>query len=357
MNRGTGVSTGALLVGSLLHDEFKNLGREIWRRGRKRGIDYILGPPSYRGYSPRKMVDRSLGRIRSVRRASTKRRLTRGRYAKRYRTRTRPKVRRYRARRAMGTNGPAFRSRMRRTRYRVELGERMGFMPSRKHMATGSTTSAVDKVLHATRLVNIPYSDTDNVMNTRVGRLCDVTGVKFRAWISLKSNIIESSVIWSDPIQVRWAVINPRENTGELTDVTNGNNFFMSDSPAADDTDNFPSTGNCFKYMNRKINSRRYGVLQEGSFLLSNDPAATNTRVNPRSKKFISFYVPIKRQMKWANNGTATEDAFPNANIQFVWWFVKQGDKDTAQVYAANTPFDYHNERITYFKNAEALVG
>lgn len=193
-------------------------------------------------------------------------------------------------------------------------------------------------------------------MNARTGRLADVIGVKFRAWISLKSTFTEASEIFTDPIQVRWAIINPKENTGETTDISTGTNFFQSDSPAQDDATDFPATGNTFVYMNRKINQRRYGVLQEGSFLLSNDPASNNTRVAPRSKKFLSFYIPIYRQMKWGINTAGETGYYPNANIHFVYWFTKQGDKDDAQAFSINQPFDFHYEHITYFRNPEILT-
>lgn len=350
-------STFAVLAGNALHDEFKALSKTIWQRGRKRFANYVLGPQTYYRNSNRKMVDRSLGRLRSVRRRSTRTRLSR-RYARRKRRAPYRRVmRRTRARRAMGTNGPAFRSRLKFSRYRAQLGQQIGYCPSRRSLKTGGSSLVQDKRLDQVRLVNIPYSDTDNVMNTRTGRICDVSGVKFRAWFSLKDNLIESSGIWDNPIHIRWAIVNPRENTGEQADVTAGTNWFMSDNPGEDDTTDFPSTGNCFKYMNRKINTRRYGVLQEGTFLLANDPAASNTRVDMRSKKFLTFWLPIKRQMKWGNNGTLTQDAYPNANIHFVMWYVAMGDKDTAQKFSGSQPFDFTYERITYFKNAEVLSG
>ncbi len=347
-------STFAVLGGNLLYDEAKELWREGRRRTRRNLWEYLL--PRTKSKEPRRMVDRSLGRLRAVRRARTKRRLnSRVRSYKRRRTAYRYKrTMRGRARRAMGTNGPAFRSRQRYSRYRAELGERIGYMPSRKTNFTASISTHTDKRLHTVRLVRVPWSDTDDVMNVRTGRLVDVVGVKFRAWISLKDNLVESSVIWQNPIHMRWAIINPRENTGADIDITAGTNFFQSDDPGTDDANNFPTTGNAFKYMNRKINSRRYGVLQEGSFLISNDPAADNTRVAPRSKKFISFYIPIKRQMKWA--GTSGSSDYPNANLHFVYWFVSMGDKDTAQKFAADAPCDFTYEHITYFKNPEVLT-
>lgn len=338
------------VLGSLLYQEAKEVFKTGWRRGRKRLADYVLGPPYYLRNN-RRMVDRSLGRLRAVRRASTKRRLGRGR---KRRGTYRRRVRRVRARRAMGTNGPAFRSRFKFSRYKAELGQRLGYNPSKRTAYDGASATSVDKTLYTKKLVRVGWSDSDEVMNKRSGRLVDVVGVKFRAWFSLKENLVESSGIWDNPIQVRWAIINPRENTGADADITAGTNFFNSVDPGADDSVDFPATGNAFKYMNRKINTRRYGVLQEGTFIISNDPAANNTRVNMGAKKFLSFYVPIRTQMKWP--GTSTGGDYPNANLHFVYWYVALGDKDTAQKFAASQPFDFHYEKINYFRNAEVLA-
>lgn len=346
------------VAGYALYNEASHLASEFKRRIRKSVANRILGPPTYRTFSDHRPRTYDLMRIRSVRRRSTMNRLNRGRKRKyrSYRTRRYKRARgRGRARSAMGTNGPSFRSRMRKTRYRVELGERIGYMPSRRTGYNGGSSINQDKRLDVTRLVKVGYSDTDNIMNSRTGRLCDVIGVKFRAWFTLKTELVENSPIWDNPIQIRWAIINPQDNTGANSDISTGTNFFVSTDPGEDDTVNFPNTGTCFKYMNRKINTRKYGVLQEGSFLLSNDPAANNTRVDMKSKKFISFYVPIKRQMKWPNNGISDADAYPNANISFVWWFVKMGDKDTAQQFNTTQPMDWHYEHITYFRNADIL--
>jgi hypothetical protein len=345
------------VIGNLLYNEAKELFFTGWRRARKRLADRVLGPPYYYRVSNRKMVDRSLSRLRSVRRPATSRRVGRAmrRYGGRKRTYSRAMTRRVRARRAMGTNGPAFRTAMRRTRFRAELGQRMGYQPSKRDNFSGSDNTAPDKRLKTVRLVRIPYSDTDDVMNRRNGRIADVVGVKFRAWFNLKQNIVESSSFWDRPIQIRWAIINPMENAGSEADITGGTNFFVATSPGSDDTEDFPTTGTAFDYMNRKINSRRYGVLQQGTFLISNDPAASNTRVNTRASKFIKFYVPLKRQMKWGNNLSGGENDYPNANIHFVFWYCQQGDKDTSQKWSTDSPFDFHYEHQTYFRTPDIL--
>jgi hypothetical protein len=257
----------------------------------------------------------------------------------------------------MGTNGPAFRSRFKYSRFRADLGQRMGYSPSKRFTLTNSITNVQDKTLSTTKMVAAEYSDTDSVMDARSGRLCDVIGVKFRAWLSLKDNLVETNQIWNNPIQVRWALINPKDNAGVDTDITSGGNFFMATNPEVDDSNDFPATGNCFSYMNRKINTRKYGVLQQGTFILSNDPASTNTRVETKSKKFISLWIPIKRQMKWANTNVGSGGYYPNANIHFVFWYTTLGDKDTPQKFGSgDTPIDFTHEHVTYFRNAEVLA-
>lgn len=359
-------STFSVLAGSILYNEAKNLGKTFINRVRKRGADYLLGPPHYYNYKQR-IRDGSLMALRRIRRnTTTRRRYGKRRYASRgYKRRVRRRTATYkrgRARRAMGTNAPAFRTKMRSSKYRPNIGERIGYHPSRKDMQFNTLNADTDKRLHAVRLVGVEYSDTDNVMNRRTGRLVDVIGVKFRAWFQLKQNLVDSSNIWKNPIHIRWAIINPKTNTGDISDITTGTNFFVADSPANEDAIDFPFTGNCFRYMNRKINPRRYGVIQEGTFLLGNDTDASQERVNMRSKKFMSFYVPIYRQMKWGNNDTGINGRYPNANLYFVYWFVAMGDKDDAQKFPLATagvdqPLDIHYEKITYFRNPDVLNG
>lgn len=260
--------------------------------------------------------------------------------------------------RAMGsTAAPAARSKFKKSRYNHQLGLKIGANSSRRYKHEEINTSSFDKQLHAYAMVNAEYSDTDDVMNRRTGRLAIVNGVKFRAWFSLK-NQAESSTKFNQPIQVRWAILNPADHTtGTILDVTLGNNFFISDSPASDDATDFPSTGVAFRYMNRKINQRKYGVVQEGTFILQNPVDSNNSRMDTRSKKLLTLWCPIKKQMKWPNNSTGSANRFPNANLYFVWWYCELGDNTTSVKFptANDVPIEAYHETITYFKNPEVL--
>lgn len=176
-----------------------------------------------------------------------------------------------------------------------------------------------------------------------------------RWWFSLK-NLTESSNIHDNPLQIRWAILNPRENTGNTTDIPTSNFFLNDGSASSEDAANFPSTGNCFKYMNRKINRRKMGVVQEGTFILGNQTDSNNSRMDVTSKKLLTLWIPINRQMKWGSNVvTAIE---PTTNLYFVWWYCVEGDKDAPQKFGTgNQPMDVHYESITYFKDAALTSG
>jgi hypothetical protein len=240
---------------------------------------------------------------------------------------------------------PTVRTAWKRTRYYRVLGEKPGTRPSKKHLGTYSNTVLEDKRLANLRIITVPYQETE-AMNRRQGRLANVTGVKLRMWFAIK-NQTESTAKLDTPITVRWAVLNPKENSGDVTDV-NTSNFFISADPGQDDATDFPSTGNSFRYMNRKINRRRFGVVQQGKFILSNDPASTNSRVDIGSRKLVNLWLPIRRQMKWGNN----VDTHPNTNLHFVFWYTQMGDKDTAQKFSGDGALDVHGEHVTYFRDS-----
>lgn len=246
--------------------------------------------------------------------------------------------------RGLFTLAPAARSRFSKTPYWRTLGLRPGRYPSKKHVRTFSNSALLDKTQYVERLVSAPYS-TDEKMNSRQGRLANVRGVKLRIWFNLK-NQSEASNKFDYPIMVRWAILNPKENTGELGDV-GPTNFFISVDPETEEATDFPGVGTCFQYQNRQINRRQYGVMQQGKFLLHQDPASTNDRLSLGAQKSVYLWLPIKRQMKWANNVTET----PNTNIYFVYWYTIKGDKDTAKKFT-DGPIDMTAEAITYFKDS-----
>lgn len=259
---------------------------------------------------------------------------------------------------AMGvTNAPSARTRIRKSRFNANLGLAPGSRSSRRCRYEESDSGTSDKTLRAVPMIFAQYSDTDTRMDVRNGRIANVSGVKMRMWMQIKNQATNTNK-FDNPIQVRWAIVNPlKQTTGTVLDVTLGINFFVSDLPTADDAANFPNTGNCFKYMNRKINKRAYGVLQEGTFVLANDTSSTETRMDIKSKKFLSTYIPVGRQIKWGSNGTSTAQSFPLTNVYFVYWYCQQGHRDDFLVFptANDAPMDMDMETITYFRTPDKL--
>lgn len=265
--------------------------------------------------------------------------------------------------RRTGATAPGIRTRARRSRYRRQLGRRYGAKPIRRHMEhVKNDTANGDKTMYMNRLVKIPYSDDDTLMNVRKGTLCDVSGVKMRHWFVLKGVTYTNAV--TRPIQVRWAVVNPKENDGLSTfDITK---FFVNPNPGTDEAVGFKTatsttSGNAFEYMNRKINRREIGVIQEGTFTLNNDNGVTaQSQVSMQSQKLINIYIPVNRQMSWADNTAGSAGAHPEQNLYFVWWYCQLGDaKENGWIWAgdtdANTPISHQFEKITYFRNARIL--
>lgn len=242
------------------------------------------------------------------------------------------------------TMAPSIRTGYRRTSYYTTLGMRPGKYPSKKHLIQNQNAALLDKVQYVERLVAVPYSDSER-MNARQGRLANVRGVKFRCWFNLK-NQAESSDKLDVPIMCRWAILVPKENTGENGDV-GPSNFFINPDPPTEEAVDFTSAVNCFGVMNRQINRRQYGVMQQGKFIIGQDPASTNSRLSTRAFKQVNLWLPLKRQMKWENNTTE----YPNTNIYFVVWYCKIGDKNTGSQFT-DGPLEFHWEACTYFKDS-----
>jgi len=252
------------------------------------------------------------------------------------------------ARRTLYNNGatfvPSLRSSFRRTRYYRTLGLKPGRYPSKKHLKTFNNTGLLDKTQYVERLITAPYS-TDEKMNARQGRLVNVRGVKLRMWVGLK-NQGEASNKFDVPIMVRWAILNPKENSGLVGDI-DPTNFFISPDPGTEEAIDFAGTGTCFDYHNRQINRRKYGVMQQGKFVLHQDPSSSSSRLSMGCQKMVNVYLPIHRQMKWANN----VDDTPNTNIYFVYWYTQMGDRNTDKAFS-DGPIEMTAEAITYFRDS-----
>jgi len=250
---------------------------------------------------------------------------------------------------------PSVMTTTRRTVYRHNLGTRPRYQCKKHSHKTTRSLNTNDKTRNTIRLVKVPYNADDSFFNTRKGRIVNVRGVRFN-WICK----------WKDghptnePIQVRWAIVNPKNNTGQTSDVTDGTNWWVSLNPANEYATDFSGTADHFDLMTRSINRKRFGVLKEGTFLLG--PAETGAgdgRTTYKQQKIINTYVRINQQMKWGSNENDTDEkAYPNANIHFVFWYCKRGTLDTTKSFttSTNVPIETRAQITTFFKTTNALM-
>lgn len=242
------------------------------------------------------------------------------------------------------------------SKFRSNLGRRPGKYASRRRTAQGSELQLDDKTLKTFKLIDIPFNASDAIINTRKSNLVKVTGVKLRIQFGLQSRPFDNATTGT-PIIVRWAIINPKENTGDST--FNSNKFFITKNPVDNMAQDFPDgVGSQFVYLNRKINREQFGVLREGQMTLvySDGGArgigtASGAKYIPSKHSFncLNIYLPINRQMRFENDLVTN----PTENLYFCYWFVGMGDEQTNRLYTIeNTPLKEFHESTTYFRNS-----
>ena len=268
---------------------------------------------------------------------------------------------------------PGLRTRTRATRYRSQLGRRVGKYSTRKtntqvswalidSLGTKVYADVADKKFASARLINIPFNSNEENINTRKGNIVNVRGVKIRLWWQLNVDIFGNNL--TTPLQVRWCILNPKKNTGvQNLDL---DDFFIDTDPTDNITAPFLDGGNAdsFYYMNRKINREQFGVVKQGTFVLNNNRNggytnnSVHVQLSPSAYKKVSCYIPINRQMVFATNGAV----HPEQNLYFCWWYCRLGDPALAQAFVEGTPepqtdgtvpLQCRMEKITYFRNSQ----
>ena len=240
-----------------------------------------------------------------------------------------------------------FRTALTSSRYFYQLGRRPGRYATRRHTHSGSQTQP-DQATYWSRLIQIPHNASTDVINARTANIVNLRGVKLRYWFRIEQ------ATRANPLQVRWAIINPRENDGsDLTGNSTPFHFWIAKNPVSNQDDNFNSTGSCFDYMNRKINRKEYGVLREGQFVLDNTKRTDNNAFTMSAYKKLSMYIPIKRQMEFVNDTTS----HPEQNLYFVWWYCEMGKSSSGQKYGGpSAAVTEHHEHTTYFTNSKMFA-
>lgn len=251
------------------------------------------------------------------------------------------------------------------SRYHHNLGTNPFSKTTKRHGVKSVTNMSTDKKLYVHRLIStlLPSVNESDNPGRRKGPEVHVRGVRYDAWFDLLPNYLLTR-----PLDVRWAVINPRENNGQVGSVDSGNDFFASvgySNEGDNDTD-FPDSGDWFDYMSQGINRRDFGVLKEGRFTIDANQALNTSssipfptgadpnadraeRVQPANmQKYISFYLPIQKRMKFSNDSLT----HPDTNLFFVFWFVQRAEQLSAQRFdLTNCPLRHRYRHITYFSD------
>lgn len=245
------------------------------------------------------------------------------------------------------------------SRFNSTLGNRPGKHASRKVTWFKDITTSGDKVPNSYRLIEIAHNTDESIINTRRGDYCNVKGVKLRTWFRLNNLLKADDPAFTYPLQVRWAVINPKNNNGGISVPTS--DFFVKRSPTTTIYRDFPGTGTWYDFMTEKINREEYGVLKEGSFMMGKNAgqsqvlSSTYPRMtDPGNVKMIDIWIPIRKQMKF--NSTASQ--VPDVNLYFVWWYCALADSTQSQIFPGGDPpnvqhpiQEMHEKKI-YFTNA-----
>lgn len=247
------------------------------------------------------------------------------------------------------------------SRYRSQLGRYPGKFSTRRHTSFPALNSQITACeMHGFRLINCPWSDNDVLINRRQSNLVNVRGVRLRVQFALNNSLAESEAGTQLPIEVRWAIINPKQNTGAAFDRTVFNDeFLISRNPGEQMALDFPTGANknYWTLMYDAINKEKYGVVKEGRFMLTPNFYANNGFSNVNSaNKLMQIYIPIKRQMKWENNNEDAGSEYPEANLYFVYWYTSSNNITSTNPFDGTTgktpPLAMRHEMTLYFKNS-----
>lgn len=251
------------------------------------------------------------------------------------------------------------------SRFRRNLGVHPSYWRWRKHRHEGGVTSTpqtgrTDKqLIKETTLIKVPWANSPDSYNKRRSKLAYIHGVKMRMTWRIRPDFPQT-----EPIHVRWAILNPRENTGKFGDI-NEQRFFVSPNFSLTDEGftQFPNVGapkTSFEYMNRSINFKEYGIVKQGTFVFEPSTTGTFTIKSHGQVKTFNMYIPIKRILTFPLNNTTEGNEDPETNIHLVWWYCNKGDPGETIVYPSSSavsnsadacPIQTNHEIITYFRN------
>lgn len=163
------------------------------------------------------------------------------------------------------------------------------------------------RILYSNALTLIPHGDE---RNNREHNVVNVNGIRIQAQLANLEEI---------PILCNIAIVHPRSALSTLTEVTS-TNFFRDYGSKRQD--NFGTNLNSIQMSMNPINTDIYTVLYRKRFVLPNAKLSeSGVAFDNQSKSSYTFwdkYIPIKRQLRFADSTTQNPD---DGHLILVCWF------------------------------------
>lgn len=175
-------------------------------------------------------------------------------------------------------------------------------------------------VLYTQEISKIPQ---DNTIDGRERAVIKLKGVKINHWIFNEQ---------TKPMMYRWALIQFKHNTSSASTSNVKNEFFRSQGDQR--VVNFDVLTNAQHKHTYGINTDRFHVHGQGSFLLSAVTDTTTKNETRDNYRMVSTYVPVN---KLAHYEGPTDDDCTEALIFCYWANVWDKNNTTADTAAINT--------------------
>lgn len=228
----------------------------------------------------------------------------------------------------------------RRTSYkrkqRKDIGERVGSDRTRSTNAAENRFLADTRILYVVPLIQNIVEGTGN--SARFRDLINVRGFKLRMQFRNLSN---------SGMYLNIAVIHPKQgNDVSLVD------FFRDNG--GDRALDFGIARTSLDFATRNINNDRYSILAHKRYRLGgNAPLAGQSIVpwpNTDATRLIQFYTPLKKQIRYDNDGVAEEE-FPIHQVFLVYWCDNVNKVGGDPV--VNDVLEHQYRYTTYFRNTK----
>lgn len=215
---------------------------------------------------------------------------------------------------------------------KTKIGEKVGLDLCKKHLAESTAGLGQNtRTLILDSLCDIPHT-IDNNINGRQRHVVNLRG--FKLCMEIRNNTV-------DPLYVNLALIMHKSALNPTT-----SNFFRDQTTERAKDFNNALTG--LEFHCSPINTDDYVVLFHKRYRLDPNNAGT-VNYSTNGKNYMNFdrYIPIKRQIRYDNNG----DLAPQSgNLFFCQWYTRMFETSTTVPVPATTVSKHF---VTYFRDSQ----